>query len=146
MDSSYTVAGNALMALSEVDSAAALDLAKKFIKQPAKGTLMAAISSVLIRSGDESSFEVISDNFDKMQIGQEKFMFVKPYAELIAKIKNTDQVKKGIDLIVKFREAIPQAYHSQTDPFINSALSGIANRKEAAGLKDQAEYIKSKIK
>jgi len=146
IDSSYTVAGNALMALSEVDSAAALDLAKKFIKQPAKGTLMAAISSVLIRSGDESSFEVISDNFDKMQIGQEKLMFVKPYAELIAKIKNTDQVKKGIDLIVKFREAIPQAYHSQTDPFINSALSGIANRKEAAGLKDQAEYIKSKIK
>lgn len=144
-DSSYTVAGNALTALSEVDSAAALDLAKKFIKQPAKGTLMAAISAVLIKSGDESSFDVISDNFDKMQVGQEKFMFVKPYAELISRIKNTDQVKKGIDLIVKFREAIPQAYHTQTDPFINSALSGIANRKDAAGLKEQANYIKTKI-
>jgi aminopeptidase N len=145
-DSSYAVAGNALTALSAVDSAAALDLAQKFIKQPAKGNLMAAISSVLIKSGDESSFDVISDNFDKMQVGQEKFMFVKPYAELISKIKNADQVKKGVDLIVKFREAIPQAYHTQTDPFINSALSGIANRKDAAGLKDQADYIKSKIK
>jgi len=144
-DSSYTVAGNALTALSEVDSATALDLAKKFIKQPAKGTLMAAISAVLIRSGDESSFDVISDNFDKMQVGQEKFMFIKPYAELIAKVKNTDQVKRGVDLIVKFREAIPQAYHTQTDPFINAALSGIANRKDAAGLKDQADYIKSKV-
>jgi len=106
---------------------------------------MAAISAVLIKSGDESSFDMISDNFDKMQVGQEKFMFIKPYAELIAKIKSMDQVKRGVDLIVKFREAIPQAYHSQTDPFINAALSGIANRKEAAGLKDQADYIKSKV-
>jgi aminopeptidase N len=145
MDSSYTVAGNALSALSDVDSAAALALAKKFISQPAKGTLVAAISAVLIRSGDESSFDVISANFDKMQIGQEKFMFIKPYAELIAKVKSTDQVKKGVDLIVKFREAIPHAYHSQTDPFINAALSGIANRKEAAGQKEQADYIKSKV-
>ncbi|HVU56886.1 MAG TPA: M1 family aminopeptidase [Puia sp.] len=145
MDSSYTVAGNALAALSEVDSAAALDLAKKFIKQPSKGALTAAISAVLIKSGDESSFDAISDNFDKMPVGQEKFMFIKPYAELISKVKNTDQVKKGVDLIVKFREAIPQAYHTQTDPFINSALSGIANRKESEGLKEQADYIKSKV-
>jgi len=145
LDSSYTVAGNALAALSVVDSSAALDLAKKFIKAPAKGALVAAISAVLIKSGDASSFDMISDNFDKMPVNQEKFMFVKPFAELISKVTETDKVKKGVDLIVKFREAIPQAYRNQTDPFINSALSGIAARKTAAGLQEQADYIKSKI-
>jgi len=80
-----------------------------------------------------------------MPVNQEKFMFVKPFAELISKVTETDKVKKGVDLIVKFREAIPQAYRNQTDPFINSALSGIAARKTAAGLQEQADYIKSKI-
>jgi aminopeptidase N len=145
LDSSYTVSGNALNALSMIDSTAALDLARKLVKQPAKGALMAAISAVLIKSGDESSFESISNNFEKMPVNQEKFMFVTPYAELIGKVKNTDQVKRGVDLIVKFREAIPQAYRNQTDPFINNALNGIVAKKATAGLQEQADYIKSKL-
>ncbi|MDO6429665.1 M1 family aminopeptidase [Flavitalea sp. BT771] len=145
LDSSYTVAGNALAALSMVDSAAALDLAKKFMKAPAKGALVAATSAILIKSGDESSFDGISDNFEKMPVNQEKFMFIAPYSDLISKVKNTTQVKRGVDLIVKFREAIPQAYRNQTDGFINNALSGIAAKKAAAGLQEQADYIKSKI-
>jgi len=144
-DSSYTVSGNALEALSAVDSSAALTLAKKLVKEPAKGKLIAAISSVLIKSGDESSFDLISDNFEKMPVNQEKFMFIRPYSELISKVKSTTQVKRGVDLIVKFREAIPQAYRNQTDGFINNALSGIAAKKTAAGLQEQADYVKSKV-
>lgn len=144
-DSSYTVSGNALEALSAVDSSAALVLAKKLVKAPAKGKLVASISSVLIKSGDESSFDVISDNYEKMPLGQEKFMFTMPYADLVTKVKNTSQVKRGVDLIVKLREAIPQAYRNQTDGVINNALSGIAKKKEGAGLQEQADYIKSKL-
>ena len=145
LDSSYTVAGNALVALAAVDSAAALNLAKKFVKLPAKGALVAATASVLIKSGDAGSVDVISDNFEKMPVNEEKFMFIKPYSDLLAKVKNTDQVKRGVDLIVKFREAIPQAYHTQTDPFINNALSGLAAKKKADGQQDQADYINSKV-
>ncbi len=145
MDSSYTVSGNALEALSSVDSAAALSLAKKFVKMPAKGKLVASISSILIKSGDESSFDMITDNYEKMPLGQEKFMFTMSYANLVSKVKNTAQVKRGVDLIVKLREAIPQAYRNQTDGVINNALTGIAKKKEEAGLKEQADYIKSKL-
>lgn len=144
-DSSYTVAGNALEALSAVDSSAALTLAKKFVKEPAKGKLVAAVSAVLIKSGDASSFDLISDNFDKMPLSQEKFMFTLPYADLVSKVKNTAQVKRGVDLIVKLREAIPQAYRSQTDGVINNALTGIAKKKAGEGLQEQADYIKSKL-
>ncbi|HMI61715.1 MAG TPA: M1 family metallopeptidase [Puia sp.] len=144
-DSSYSVAGNALEALSGIDSTAALAVAKTLIKEPAKGSLSSSIASVLIKSGDESSFEAISENFDKMPTGGEKFQFVGPYAGLLTKISNTEKLKKGVDILVKFREAIPQAYRNQTDPFINNALSGIASKKQAAGQQEQADYVKSKL-
>ena len=143
-DSSYTVAGAALEALSKLDSTSAYTLAKKFAKEPAKGRLVSAISEVLIKYGDETSFETISDNFDKMPLGQTKFQFIQPYANLLSKVQNTDRLKKGVDLIVKFRDAIPQAYRGQTDGPINGMLNGIATKKVAAGLQDQADYIKSK--
>ena len=145
LDSSYTVAGNALEALSAVDSSAAFAIAKKLLTQPARGKLVAATSAVLIRFGDESSFDVISDNFDKMALGQEKFQFLMPYLGLLSKVKSTDRLKRGVDLVVKLREAIPQAYRSQTDGFINNGLNQVAEKKLAAGLKDQADYIKSKL-
>jgi aminopeptidase N len=144
-DSSYTVAGNALNALSAIDSTTAFSLAKKFSKETAKGVLSAAISGVLVQFGDESAFDAVTDNFEKLPLGQEKFNLVPHYAALLSKVSDGDKVRKGVDLIVKFRDAIPQAYRPQTDPFINNALNGLAEKKEKAGLKDQVTYIKSKI-
>ena len=48
-------------------------------------------------------------------------------------------------MIVKFRDTIPQQFRGNTDPFINGALKGIKEKKDVAGLKEQAEYIKSKL-
>ena len=144
-DSSYTVSGNALEALSEVDSAAALKIAKQLLKAPAKGELSGAISGILIKSGDEGDFDVITDNFDKMPVGQAKFQFVRPYASLLAKVMNMEHLKRGVDILIKFKEAVPQAYRGQTDPYFNGALNKIAKDKKAAGLQDQADYIQAKL-
>ncbi|MFX8079163.1 hypothetical protein ABTK74_20465, partial [Acinetobacter baumannii] len=54
--------------------------------------------------------------------------------------------KKAIDEIIKFREEIPQQARSQTDPFINNTLKGLAAKKEAANQQELADYIKGKIK
>jgi aminopeptidase N len=145
-DSSYTVAGKALEALSTLDSTAALNLARKLIAEPAKGELSVAISGALIKSGDESNFDLISDNFEKMPVGQAKFQFVGPYASMLAKVKSTDKLKHGVDLLVQFKEAIPQAYRGQTDPYFNKALQGLAKKKQADGQQDQADYIATKLK
>ncbi|HAK11192.1 MAG TPA: peptidase M1, partial [Chitinophagaceae bacterium] len=56
-DSSYSVAGAGLVALLDVDSAAAVNLAKQLGKSPAKGRLASAITDISIKSGDESAFE-----------------------------------------------------------------------------------------
>jgi len=144
-DSSYTVSGNALEALAKIDSTEAFTLAKKIAQAPAKGKLMSAVSVILIKFGDESSFEMATNNFDKMQIGQTKFQFVAPYGDMLAKVQSPEKVKKGVDLIVKFREAIPAAYRNQTDGFINNVLTGIATKKQAAGQQEVSDYIKAKL-
>ena len=58
-DSSYTVSGDALTALSKIDSAAAIEQAKKFSAAPAKGELKYA----LLSNSDETKFDAIYNNF-----------------------------------------------------------------------------------
>ena len=68
-----------------------------------------------------------------------------PYATMLSKVKNTEKVKHGVDLLVTFKEAIPQAYRGQTDQYFDNALKGIAKKKQAEGLQDQADYINNKL-
>jgi len=145
-DSSYSVAGSALDALAIIDSTEAFKDAKGLSKYPSKGKLNNAIANVLIKYGDENDFDIINDNFSKMPVSQTKFNFLQTYSTLLAKVKNTNNLKKGVDEIVKFRDAIPAQARDNTDPYINNTiLKNLAAKKDAAGLKDQADYIKSKL-
>ena len=145
-DSSYSIAGSALEAWSKIDSTGAFNAAKELSKKPAKGKLSTAISTILITYGDETSFDFVSEEFEKTPMSEGKFQQLQSFTTLLGKIKDNDKLKKGVDQIVKFREGIPSAYKSQTDPFINQfLLQGLASKKDAAGLKEQADYIKSQI-
>lgn len=145
-DSSYSVAGEALDALTTIDSAMGYKEAQRLARQPARGKLGDAISETLIRYGDEAAFDVIAKNFADLPVSQAKFDKLPVFVKYLEKVNNTENLKRGIDLIVEFREAIPSAYRSQTDPFINNMLlKGLANKKQAAGQKEHADYINSKI-
>jgi aminopeptidase N len=144
-DSSYTVAGNALEALMAIDSTSALKIAKELQKAPAKGELSAAISAALLKSGDENYFDAITVNFDKMPVTQSKFEFLRPYLSMLDKVKSTDRLKHGVDVVLKFKEAIPSAYRGQTDPYFDAALNSLAKKKTTAGMQDQADYIKGAL-
>ena len=145
-DSSYSVSGNALSALFELDSAGAVSEAKKLCALPAKGSLSDAITDIMIASGDESYAEVIFSEFEKLGLTQKKFGLMQSIGSFVGKSKNLQLVKKGIDAIVKFRDAIPEAFKVQTDPFINGMLlKGLATQKKEAGLIEQADYILSKL-
>ena len=145
-DSSYTVSGNALEALSEVDSAGALAEAKRLATQPAKGKLSSVITAVMIAAGDESSADMILKNFESMPLSQNKFNLLQSMGDFLGKTKNADTFKRGIDDIVTFRDAIPEAFKGQTDPYINGVLlKGLAAKKKEAGLIEQSEYVISKL-
>jgi aminopeptidase N len=144
-DSSYTVAGNALQALFALDADAATAEAKHLITQPAKGALATALTDILSATGDESFANNILDNFEKMPFSQAKIDAVQSLAVFIAKAKNTDIVKRGVDAMASFRDSCPQSFQKDADQLINDIIfKAIAKRKNAEGLKEQADYILSK--
>jgi aminopeptidase N len=152
-DSSYSVAGNALEALLEVDKETATTIATQLDKQPAKGDLKNSLQSVKAASGDESLEEEIIGGFNKMPVSEAKFNALGSLGIYLGALKNTEKVKAAVDEIIKFREAIPQQFRKQTDSYINETLQDIATKKEEVlkadagntALKELVDYIKSKI-
>ena len=145
-DSSYTVAGNALEALSKIDSAAAYQEAKRLASQTAKGKLADAIMKSMIRFGDESAAELILGNFEKMPMSQEKFEALEPMLEFLTKVKNLENFKRGVNEIMKFTREIPEQYRDQVSQMITFMLGNLQKKKAAEGLKEQADYLDSQLK
>ena len=145
-DSSYSIAGNALLALGAIDSSAALDKAKSLSSQKVKGALADAITNLLFQYADENDFDFLAARFADLPFSRAKFMTIQPFSSFLKKMKNTDNFKKGIDLIVQMRDAIPEQFRQQIDVYINGAILGsILSVKQAAGLTEQVDYIKSKL-
>lgn len=150
-DSSYSVSGSALEGLFAIDSSAALGYAKKLSAYPAKGKLVESITGILISSGDETGFDVISNVFDDMPPSQAKFNLLMPLTEILGKMRDTQKVKTGVDMIVSFRESIPE--HYGLSPFIDNLLQRIISQKEAARqtsmapavFQEQIDYLRSKL-
>ncbi|MEA3425186.1 MAG: M1 family metallopeptidase [Bacteroidota bacterium] len=145
-DSSYSVAGAALEALGLLDGKQAFAIANTLSKEDNKGRLLTAITNVIIKYGDESVFDFVTGNFEDMPLSQAKFAAINPLADFLSKVTDLERFKKGVNIIVKFRDEIPASIRPQTDAYINGmALKGLADKKEAAGAKEMADYVRSKI-
>ncbi len=146
-DSSYSVAGAALESLANIDSVIAYSTALKLSKETIKGRLTTAVSSVITAFGDENAYDFITTNFAKMPMSTDKVTAAFSLFELLEKVNDPVNFKKGIDLIIKFRNEIPKESRSQTDTFINDfILKTLASSKESKGLQDLADYVKAKMK
>lgn len=151
-DSSYSVSGAALEAITIADNTVSLEEVNKLKNKPAKGKLAQTITQILIEKGDEGDFNMIAHNFGGLPFSDAKFEALQPFAQYLGKISNTDNFKKGIDLIVAFRDNIPLNYRSQTTPFINNVvLRSVITQKTAAmkssdsAIQEQVDYVKEKI-
>ena len=140
-DSSYTVAGYALEALAAIDDAAAESAAKKLMAQPYKGILRDALFGYT----DESKFDSLAAVFDAMPLGGAKVNMLPAFANFLGRVSNTNNFQKGVDMIVDFREQIPQQFRANSNPFINAELKKLLEKKQAKGLTEQADYVKSKL-
>lgn len=145
-DSSYSIAGSSLLALGAIDSTLALEKANALSSANVKGALEEAIIISLYKYAGENDFDALSERFDVLPFGNEKFMLLQPFAGFLKRVNNTTNFRKGIDMIVRFRDAIPELYRQQVESYFNGMiLPGIAASKESAGMKEQAEYVKSRI-
>jgi len=100
----------------------------------------------MLTYGDETAFDFIASSFKEMPLSQEKFNSVVTLAEVLEKVTDLGKFKTGIDLIIEFRDQIPQQERSQTDPVINNyVLKGLALKKKNTGAKEMADYINLKL-
>jgi aminopeptidase N len=145
-DSSYSIAGNALLALGSIDSVSALGQAGILSAQHVKGALSDAIDVTLYKYANESEFDTLAVRFEKLPLRNAKFALVQPFADFLKRVKDTAHFRKGIDLIVNFRDSIPMEYRQMVIPYFNDViLKGIANVKQSSGMTEQADYVNSKL-
>lgn len=145
-DSSYSVSGASLEALSKVDSVLALKYAMELSHKPSKGKLDNAINSILVASGKEEIFDKLADKFTALGLTNEKFMLMQQIGEMTGSMKSNERIKKSIDLITAFRDEIPAQVKEQTNPYINGMiLGGIMNKLKIAGNTEMVKYLESKL-
>ncbi len=146
-DSSYLVAGAALEALEKVDSATAIKIAIAESKGILKKRLNSAVTNILSKYGDENVFDFIAAKFEALTIqSEEKFYMTMPFANLLIKTSDEAKFKKGLDLIIAFREAIPESYRSQTDAYFNvKVLGSILKAKKEKGEDNLVKIVSAYI-
>ncbi|HEX2684917.1 MAG TPA: hypothetical protein VHL77_13320, partial [Ferruginibacter sp.] len=140
-DSSYSVAGAAMEGLVGLDPSKAYELAKKYSKD-AKGDLGAIVNETIIKSGTEADFDFIANRYDDMPLSEEKLGGTTAFASYLEKVQTIANVKKGIDMIIKFRNAIPEQFRNFTDPMIVGALNKLGKAKG----KEIEDYISAGMK
>ena len=140
-DSSYSVAGAALGGLSSLDPSNSYSLAKKYMAD-SKGALGTAIVDIIIANGTELDFDFIAEKYNASPLGMEKLDMTGTFSDYLAKIKNVEKIKKGVDQISKFRDLIPQEYKSITEPAFKAAFNKLSN----GNMSEVSDYIKSTIK
>ncbi len=146
-DSSYLVAGAALDALEKVDSLSAYQLAVPLSKTIIKKRLNTAVTKILSKYGDENVFEFVATKYEGLNIqSEDKFYMTMPFAQLLIKTTDEAKFKKGIELIVAFRDAIPAGYRNQTDPYFNfNILSTILKMKKQKGEENLVKIVSAYI-
>lgn len=140
-DSSYSVSGAALEGLQALEPARAYELAKKY-STDARGDLGEIVTDVLMSEGTEADFDLLASRYEKMPLSQEKVGASATFAAYLEKVQNMTNVKKGIDLIIKFRNLVPEQFRGFVDPTIKGGLDKLA---KARG-KEIADYINAGFK
>ena len=109
-DSSYSVSGQALDGLVNLEPEQAYTLVKKY-SADAKGKLGEVVSRVIMENPTEDDFDLLLENYKSPVTSQEeaiaKIRGTATFAGYLSKLKNDENVRKGVDEIMNFRNQIP---------------------------------------
>lgn len=127
-DSSYTVAGSALEAISLLDKNKAIDLARKN-GTDVKGHLSQVVSKLLTENGDVADYDFIANGYSNAPLSFEKFRATGIFVTYLTKLQDLAKIKDGIDRIIAFRNSFPASFREHTDPSIKNVLNKLAKAK-----------------
>ena len=140
-DISYSLAGAALEGLASLNPTEAYTMAKKYTAD-AKGALGASVTKLITDKADESDFDYLAAKIEKGGLSQQTFNALTGFAGYLAKIKNSTLVKKGIDVILGFKNKIPASFQEMIAPQIKAMLTPIGKAQGA----EIETYIADKLK
>ncbi|MGH2564649.1 MAG: HEAT repeat domain-containing protein, partial [Ginsengibacter sp.] len=148
-DSSYSVSGAALDGITKLEPDQAYNLAKKY-SHNAAGKLGEVVARVIMKNPTEDDFDILLENYKSPITSQEEAMAkirgTATFADYLSKLKNDENVKKGVDEIMAFRNQIPPNYRSYVDPGFKKALNKISDAKRSEGNTQLADYIDGLLK
>ena len=144
-DSSYTVSGNALEALFRVDPTQALAEAKRLSSTTLKEKLAEVAGSILVANNDEMGTDIIISYFKSLAFGQEKLNALQAIGFALSRTKSMEKLKMGVEALMDFRSSLPENYKEQFGPIVPNILQSLQKAKQAAGQKDQADYLQQMI-
>ena len=144
-DSSYSVSGAALEGLTKLQPQQAYTLAKKY-SNDALGKLGEVVSSIIMKNASEDDFSFLLDHFKNEPLSEDKIKSAFTFEKYLIQIKNPENVKKGVDEIMKFRNQIPEQYRGFIDPGFKQGFDKISAAQKQAGNLQLAGYINTLIK
>ncbi|WP_447642081.1 MULTISPECIES: M1 family aminopeptidase [Chitinophagaceae] len=147
-DSSYSVAGASLMALSKLDQQKAIGMLPE-LRKDMRGDLKEAVDNLSIYTYTDADFDRMYNQLKEVNLykGVETtFNFV----TYLNNVKELSNFKKGVDLILEKREKYAPLSQPLADN-ITATLQDLLTKKqqEAIGntsIKSEADYLQSKLK
>lgn len=143
-DSSYTVAGNALMALAAVDPKEATAAALRLKAMPAKGNLADGISDLLMETKNPAHFKYIMNYFGDLPWYQAAGI-AQTFAEYLAVLKDDKMVMQGVELLSECSRNLPAGYKPMFGPTLAFAIQHVADSKKTSGKKRLAAEIQKHV-
>jgi len=131
-DSSYSVAGAAFEALLDMDETKALSMVSE-LKKDNKGRLKTAVEKAEVYTKTDADFDEMYSAINKASM-YEKFNKLGNFLTYLSKVNNVENFKKGVDLVVKFRNQIAP-YSAEFKNQMNKALLKLKDKREAAKTK-----------
>lgn len=144
-DSSYSVSGAALEGLAKLEPGQAYDLAKKY-SNDARGKLGSVVSTLIMGHASEADFDFLLEHIKNLPSNESKISETVAFAAYLARVKDTGNVRKGVDEIMKFRNQIPEQYRGFVDPVFKQAFNKISAAKKVEGHTELANYIDRLLK
>ena len=144
-DSSYSVSGAALLGLTKLEPEETYSLAKKY-SSDAKGTLGTVVTNALMLQGKEEDFETIFEGLKNLPFSETKPQAAIYFASYLAKIRNTENVKKGLDEVMHVLNQVPERYRMYVDPAFKQTFKRLSTVKRSQGDTQLADYIDNLLK
>ncbi len=144
-DSSYSVSGQALDGLIKLNPSEGYTLAKKY-SSDARGKLSEVVSKAIMANATEEDFDIVYKSFKDAPLSQAKIREAIMFGNYLAKLRNSDNVRKGVDAIMDVRNQVPERFRKYVDPGIQPTFNKISEAQKAQGNIQLANYIDGLLK